>query len=253
MSPSPPHTMAANDDEYCWLSLDNKTGRSMYELDSSLICPICCDYFKIPVSLSSCQHSFCSECIRSHFKQQIKKNQKQECPNCRAPASDTNSIANNIIVPNVHVGRIVKAFLQAKPDLIQQLIPSSSTASTTTTTRSSARSGTERPAAVVGATATRIQLQRRAPTRYYGLSRKKLQELCAKDKLPTNGSEEELKQRHADFYLMLNAECDAEFPRSEAALREELIERENTKKVSCRIFVDSYIYSSVVTLLSYTS
>ena len=235
--------MAANDDEYCWLSLDNKTGRSMYELDSSLICPICCDYFKIPVSLSSCQHSFCSECIRSHFKQQIKKNQKQECPNCRAPASDTNSIANNSIVPNVQVGRIVKAFLQAKPDLVQQLIPSSTTASsTTTTTRSSARSGTERPTSVVGATATRIQLQRRAPTRYYGLSKKQLQELCAKDKLPTNGSDEELKQRHADFCLMINAECDAEFPRGEDALRRELIERENTRKVSCRIFVDSYIY-----------
>lgn len=231
---------AKEEDDYGCVKKSNKDlHASLHELDTSLECPICYDYFRIPVSLSHCQHSFCSECIRSSFKTQMKlvtKNQRQECPVCRAPAScDANSTGNKI-VPNLLLGRIVKNFLDIKPLLIQQLTSSVDiTTVSTVIQREQPLSSTttiESSTTVASAAATQKSLlQRRGPTRYYGLKRKQLQALCQSEGLSTLGTDEELRQRHADFCLLVNAECDSEFPRTEDELRLELTKRENNKKV----------------------
>eukprot|EP00956_Cyclotella_meneghiniana_P004797 scaffold5916_cov44-Cyclotella_meneghiniana.AAC.14 len=76
----------------------------------------------------------------------------------------------------------------------------------------------------------KIALSRKTPTSYHGLKRKKLIELCSKEGLPTNGSDEELKKRHSDYITLYNSECDAEYPRSGGELVMEIRRRENGRK-----------------------
>jgi hypothetical protein len=228
-------------DGYDWLKKSNKNlHSSLVELDSSLECPICYDYFRIPVSLSRCQHSFCSECIRATFKAQMKlvmKNQKQECPVCREPASSDDNCTGNRIVPNLLLGRIVKSFLEVKSHLTRQLpTPAEATSSISPkgllmncTITNSNKSPTT--VATAAAPAQNLLPRRRGPTRYYGLKRRQLQTLCQSEGLSVLGTDEELRQRHAEFCLLVNAECDSEFPRSEDELRLELATREKHKKV----------------------
>jgi hypothetical protein len=79
----------------------------------------------------------------------------------------------------------------------------------------------------------KITLQRKTVTSYHGMKRKKLMELCSKEGLPSNGSDEELKRRHSEFITLYNSECDAEYPRSVSELVKEIKKRENGRNVSC--------------------
>ena len=79
----------------------------------------------------------------------------------------------------------------------------------------------------------KITLQRKTVTSYHGMKRKKLVELCSKEGLPSNGSDEELRKRHSEFITLYNSECDAEYPRSVSELVKEIKKRENGRKVSC--------------------
>jgi len=74
------------------------------------------------------------------------------------------------------------------------------------------------------------KLTRKPPAYYHGLNRKKLAALCEAENLPTNGSEKELRERHALFLLVYNAESDASHPRSHAEIVKEVIKRERGKK-----------------------
>lgn len=91
----------------------------------------------------------------------------------------------------------------------------------------------------------KIALTRKTPISYHGLKRKKLIELCSKEGLHTNGSDEELKKRHSDYITLYNSECDAEYPRSGGELVMEIRRRENGRKVRCVIcflYVISLVY-----------
>lgn len=230
-----------SNEDYGWLEKSNKSlHSSLVELDSSLECPICYDHFRIPVTLSQCQHSFCSECIRATFKAQMKlvmKNQKQECPVCRTPASSEENCTGNRIVPNLLLGRIVRSFWEVKSHLSQ--LPHTSADVTSSISQKGAVTNcnltyaNKSPTTVTTAAAPARKLlpRRRGPTRYYGLKRKQLQALCQSAGLSVLGTDEELRQRHADFCLLVNAECDSEFPRTEDEIRLELETREKHKKV----------------------
>jgi len=86
-------------DGYDWLKKSNKNlHSSLVELDSSLECPICYDYFRIPVSLSRCQHSFCSECIRATFKAQMKLVMK----NCGSVMQNSACLLMPNAIPSSH-------------------------------------------------------------------------------------------------------------------------------------------------------
>ncbi|KAF9793309.1 hypothetical protein BJ322DRAFT_997290 [Thelephora terrestris] len=55
--------------------------RELGDLDSSLTCKICREFYRGPVSLA-CGHCFCSMCIRNSMTS------KQECPVCRKSANE---------------------------------------------------------------------------------------------------------------------------------------------------------------------
>eukprot|EP00299_Pterocystis_sp_00344_P014925 c7431_g1_i1.p1 GENE.c7431_g1_i1~~c7431_g1_i1.p1 ORF type:complete len:417 (+),score=86.81 c7431_g1_i1:73-1323(+) len=54
------------------------TDRFAQHVDEEFICPICQDVLEQPVSLRSCEHNFCRDCILDH----VRKSKK--CPVCRA-------------------------------------------------------------------------------------------------------------------------------------------------------------------------
>ncbi|KAL0947506.1 hypothetical protein HGRIS_013606 [Hohenbuehelia grisea] len=60
------------------------------DLDSSLRCGICGDFYDAPVTLG-CGHCFCSLCIRNALAT------KAECPHCRKPASESHLRADPAI------------------------------------------------------------------------------------------------------------------------------------------------------------
>jgi hypothetical protein len=53
------------------------------EIDQELKCDICKEPLQSPVSLSTCNHTFCKECIKQWF------NQKNSCPTCRQVDSNS--------------------------------------------------------------------------------------------------------------------------------------------------------------------
>ena len=86
-------------------------------------------------------------------------------------------------------------------------------------------------AAVKAVNKPKVTLQLKTVTNYHGLKRKKLVEICSKEGLPTNGTDEELKKRHSEFITLYNSECDSEHPRSVHELVKEIKKRESGRKV----------------------
>jgi len=87
---------------------------------SNLSCHICREFFRNAVSLSVCNHSFCSECIRvslSHGKRSI--NRTRNCPICRAEVKEDDSHA---IVPNWALQETVDKYQEMRPLLYNSLV-----------------------------------------------------------------------------------------------------------------------------------
>uniref|UniRef100_W5LX68 RING-type domain-containing protein n=1 Tax=Lepisosteus oculatus TaxID=7918 RepID=W5LX68_LEPOC len=55
--------------------------------EENVMCAVCLDIFTDPVTLQSCYHSFCRECMESHRAATIPD---PLCPVCRTPISETN-------------------------------------------------------------------------------------------------------------------------------------------------------------------
>ncbi|GAA5898020.1 hypothetical protein JCM5296_001456 [Sporobolomyces johnsonii] len=80
---------------------------SLGELDKSLRCQICGELLSAPVILTSCQHTFCSFCLRQHLAV-VKK-----CPRCQAEANEDR------IRRNLAMEEVVLAWKQSRSDLLQ--------------------------------------------------------------------------------------------------------------------------------------
>jgi hypothetical protein len=89
----------------------------------------------------------------------------------------------------------------------------------------------------------KVVLQRKTLASYHGLKRKKLAELCSKEGLPTDGSDEELKKRHSEFITLYNSECDAAYPRSVSELVKEIKKREIGRKVCYLLYYRALFWS----------
>lgn len=73
--------------------------------------------------------------------------------------------------------------------------------------------------------------RKRKPTiSYHGLKRKKLIELCQREGLGINGTDQDIKQRHADFIMLYNAQCDSQHPMSEREVAQEIMKQEKCRK-----------------------
>lgn len=84
-----------------------------------------------------------------------------------------------------------------------------------------------------------VQLRQKAPVMYHGMKKKKLVALCAQEKLSTQGTEQELKNRHMEFLTLYNAECDAQNPRSHAELAKLMEDREKRRREEKQLALQS--------------
>ena len=71
-------------DAFAWPN--SKIGKMMTDLDESLRCQICSEFFVNPHNLTTCGHMFCSECIRKHFDRTTNVHTYDTCPVCRTKA-----------------------------------------------------------------------------------------------------------------------------------------------------------------------
>jgi hypothetical protein len=246
--------------EYMWISLGKKTSPIHRELkdyeQSYLRCPICHDFFKNAVYVKACHHTFCSECVRRAFKNGLASmRRKQDCPTCKVEIKDENAE----LIPDYGLQRCVNQFQTFRGLLKNALDESSCTngsataSSITMDTRMNKRTrsnnnddmksmeGTMNPpvfqtqpssSTVVKTTTyhTSCPPQRKPTPHYHGLKKKQLETLCRDAGLLANGSEEELIERHRNYIILWNAECDSETPKSEAEIVREVNHREALRK-----------------------
>lgn len=112
------------------------------ELDESLRCCVCGEYFHAAVTISEeqCGHSFCSECIRNHFRHQMKSvHRTTSCPTCRQPVRD------KALVPNRDLQQAVLAYRKSllkrqKLEAIREQSPMATPSPAPRSVRSSRRS-----------------------------------------------------------------------------------------------------------------
>ncbi len=78
--------------------------------------------------------------------------------------------------------------------------------------------------------------RKRKPTiSYHGLKRKKLIELCSNENLSTSGSDMELKNRHSEFILLYNSQCDSQHPMSAQDVAQMVMKEEQNRKREAKI------------------
>ena len=184
-------------------------------LDASLRCEICRGLYSNPVSLNTCQHSFCSECIRNTLTEQSTRVRQggPTCPSCRAPLDGRRHESN--YRPNRTLARVVSAFANVRGPLHQRLIQNHqiiggaadhSSTNTAASTLERGRRGTKRTAADLGATVHPLETKRRMIYSHY--KKKDLQALCQADGISTAGNEQQLKDRHQRFVVFWNSHAD---------------------------------------------
>ncbi|PWN46899.1 hypothetical protein IE53DRAFT_390958, partial [Violaceomyces palustris] len=92
----------------------------MRPLDSSLRCELCFDIFNAPVSLKSCNHIFCSTCIRTHINQP--GNSSSFCPKCRnSRAFDSELVPQPCLENTAESWRNVRPFIMKQQERIKEL------------------------------------------------------------------------------------------------------------------------------------
>ena len=91
-------------------------------LDEAFRCKICGEHFRSAVTIAStkCGHSFCSECIRSTFSQQLVTTKRQRrCPQCNYEVQNE----NRELVKNFVLQEAVAAYKSCLPLICQTLVP----------------------------------------------------------------------------------------------------------------------------------
>ena len=103
MSFNPASILAQLEEEEDLDGPEDFSSKSLRAFDDMLRCPICRCLMSIPVLLSSCQHNFCSECVRGHLRN---TNAKNECPirYCCQPFQERD------IIPNQYLGKVITLY-----------------------------------------------------------------------------------------------------------------------------------------------
>jgi RING-type zinc-finger len=252
---------AANiDDEEVWQKICVDSAASgLTDLERELRCSICCTFFRAPVSVQDCQHVFCSECIRLSIRKQMTSGAKRlaNCPQCQTEITIKGTAKH--LVPNRKVEALVKCFQQLRKPLMQVLSSRSSADSDSVgvqintetadseddskmraTRRRSARGVVDVFTASQGdAKKTEQQCtpdpskqplatarKKRPDPNFTRRNKKDLQEMCAKEGLPTGGTEEEITARLSKYHILYNSECDALDPKPVAELVRIICQRE---------------------------
>ena len=261
--------LAHMDDEYTWVTLCTTTstslGPGLRDLEHELRCGICHEFYRVPVSVQPCQHTFCSTCIHSRLTAGLRSTQsKAKCPTCRTVLNHAGRAFEKCLAPNHTVAAIVKTFRAVREELKTAV----STAATTTTSLQPAvaSEGTEAtstgenntddsPAAALAcslrrslrspsliektATAPAVKppnpvapLKPKPKPAYNSLKKKQLHTLLQKQGLPTTGSEQDCINRHRKWIVFYNSQCyymntaAQQQPDTEAQLLQEFLQQE---------------------------
>jgi hypothetical protein len=81
---------ADSDDEYIDEDLFHRIK------DAALLCPVCYDVYKTPLTVRQCLHKFCSACIED-YNRKVKK----ECPGCRQPIGSRRLLRQDVKTANI--------------------------------------------------------------------------------------------------------------------------------------------------------
>jgi hypothetical protein len=251
------------------LSASSTLHKSLVHLDQSLRCEICSEFFKLPVSLLPCHHTFCNCCIRESFKTVMKGatglKKTATCPKCGVAVDTSGADFQKCFVPNHALERVVDYFQTLRGDLKKQLTECAETNNSSDNSNNKKRKASTDPTATETvpsasdsscndddddedynydasqtfdarkpAAARKIRSKKPRPVYTSYKSLKKLRELCAKEGLSSTGTEKELVARHQAFITLYNAECDGLHPRSLAEIIAHVHETEQARSRQAR-------------------
>ena len=230
--------------------------KGLLDLERELRCPICKDFFHNPVSIVPCHHTFCSECIRTYFTGQIKSLvRKARCAACKCDVDTKN---DKCYIPNRSVQRLVGIFAQRVRDPLLHvlrdgggedmmrndddplLLDSKQPRRTRSADHQPALDVEELPPTNASCSladpshhqqpteVTKLRNKRSKP-HYASKSKAQLKKLCRDEGLSIAGTEVELRQRHTDFIVLYNSECDSYTPRSVQELVDIIHAREHAR------------------------
>ena len=206
-----------------WPNSDNLVVKKLIDLEESLRCPICGEFYVNPQILVKCGHCYCFECISRHFDQVLNPTTSTKCPSCRVDASITSMVNCRILTDVVQRFRVVRKDLQSIADSINKLVDSK--------TVSALRISES------GNVVNSVVIKRLPPISFHGMSRDKvkkiLEELCkgCKIKLRTDGDKDILARRHRDFVHLNNSQCSSANPMTLDEIIQEINRREHAREL----------------------
>mmetsp|Transcript_13538 Transcript_13538/g.19977 ORF Transcript_13538/g.19977 Transcript_13538/m.19977 type:complete len:485 (+) Transcript_13538:135-1589(+) len=246
-----------DDHEFVWaqdpFSRTDSFHLGLKDLDQAMRCQICCNFYRAPVSVPSCHHTFCSECLSGHVRAGLTSAKRSaSCPICRQQI-----VPNASNIRNRTVEDIVRKFTQIRSSLLVALKRAEKGETSaiedvevdedekTPTSLPRSRSS-RRKVCVSSGTCTGQEengkdilncdtvIKKLPKIVYHGLKKKQLQKKCQELGLNTDGDESQLKARHQEYVRLHNAQCDSFHPRPKAELIKEVQERERAKKKIAR-------------------
>ena len=84
-----------------------------------LSCPICKEFFTLPVTLVRCGHTFCGKCLNDYVRT-FQDDKKRKCPRCKGPVtheSDWDNTGEVAVKPNELVEEIVESWKKVFADV----------------------------------------------------------------------------------------------------------------------------------------
>lgn len=79
-----------------------KMAESLIDTESPLNCPICLNLLKDPVT-TSCGHSFCVDCIKSCWDQEVHRG-VYSCPTCRTTFNQRPALSRSTVLADILEG-----------------------------------------------------------------------------------------------------------------------------------------------------
>lgn len=237
------------DDEEMWVSppfsVADPLHRGLKDLEKNLRCPICQEFFRSPVSVHPCAHTFCSECVRQTLRASLLSMKRSaHCPVCRVSVDTSGADFTKCLAPNRSVETTTKIFVSVRANLqtalSQQPCACVDAAPADEGEQPDARAARRRRSPVKSYQEDSdeeeeneqqpvVQRKKKRRPHYKNLKKRQLQDLCRTEGLWTSGSEKELKERHEAFVTLYNADSDSFAPRAQAEIVKEIHDREQAK------------------------
>ena len=101
-----------DDDCVLFSSLGSLCRQKLASFQDKLSCPICKEFFTLPVTLVRCGHTFCGKCLNDYVRT-FQDDKKRKCPRCKGPVtheSDWDNTGEVAVKPNELVEEIVESW-----------------------------------------------------------------------------------------------------------------------------------------------